>query len=69
MDLIEKIQKHPRSQVARAYRLGLQNSDGLVPLLKVAIRYFMMRGHIHISNKDKRDYKKVCQELDRLTRK
>lgn len=68
--LKDKIQNHPRSQVARAYRLGQAESDGLLPLLKLTVRYFMLRnrGSISRSLKEDRELVKVTEKLAALTK-
>ena len=67
--LIEKIQKHPKSQVARAYQLGQAQSEGLLPLLKLSIRYLMLRNKgILRSKRDDNELKKVTEKLEALTK-
>lgn len=69
--LMEKIQKHPKSQVARAYRLGQAQaqSEGLLPLLKLSIRYLMLRNKgILRSKRDDNELKKVTEKLEALTK-
>lgn len=42
-NLEKKIVNHPRSQVARAYRLGQAQANGVLPLAKLTIRYLILK--------------------------
>ena len=60
--LMKKIEKHPRSHVARAYRLGVSHSNGLVPLAKLFIRYSLLKQRFYPSQKE-------ANEIDRLRKR
>lgn len=67
--VLKKIKEHPRSHIAQAYRLGFSHSEAqseLMPLLKVAIRYFMMRGRF-LSREQEREFSRVSKKLKELT--
>jgi len=69
MDIVEKIKKHPRSQVARAYRLGKSEANGFLPLAKLFIRYLLLkdRGMLR-SHKENMEMTKIREQLKFLTK-
>lgn len=68
-NLAEKIKKHPKSQVARAYKLGKADAErnGLLPLLKPTIRYFMLRGTFK-TRKQLNEFSRLTALLEELTK-
>ena len=67
--LKEKIQKHPRSQAARAFKLGKAEAQvkGLMPLLKPVIRYWMLKG-TYLTRKERNEFKRLTTRLEALTK-
>lgn len=66
--LMEKIKKHPRSHVARAYKLGLAHSNDFMPLLKISIRYFVMKGRYPFSRREANEITRLKDKILELTK-
>lgn len=66
--LTKKIEEHPRSDVARAYRLGQASGDnGFMPLIKATIRYFLLKGKFCPTRKEANEINRLKTKLFNLT--
>ncbi len=67
--LLQKIERHPRSDAGRAYRLGLAEGQNgaLQPLAKLALRYWLLRTTVFRSRKQDNELTRLRAQLFEIT--